>query len=377
MSKVGIITLNGYFNYGNRLQNYALQEVIKSLGFDVQTIVVDRSTSAPGVWSRVRNWATYPIGKLYQEIYHRIFPGVSAQRRIRRMEVFKSFTEKYISETPYSISASSIPSHLTSEFDFFVAGSDQVWNPKYVDDLSVYFLEFAEEHKRISYAPSFGVSDIEPKYRELYRHLIGGINHLSVREDDGARIIRTLTGREAPVLVDPTMLLTREQWLAISEPAKNKPRGRFLLTYFLGGMSRRHKQHIKRMAQKTGLEIVNLADISDRDAFEAGPSEFIDYIDSCSLLCTDSFHGSVFSVLLEKPFIVYERLGSTSSMYSRIRTLLNKFGLESRRIEILENDYSHVFDVNFSQVSLQLEIERSNALNYLKTALSTQGTARM
>lgn len=157
------------------------------------------------------------------------------------------------------------------------------------------------------------------------------MDKLSVREEAGAKIIKDLTGRDAEVLVDPTMMLTREKWLSIAKEAPNKPKGKYLLTYFLGGVPSKYKRQIKNIAERNNLEIINLADIRDKETYITGPSEFIDYINSCSILCTDFFHGTVFSILMEKPFIVFERMGTSSSMFSRINTLLDKFDLNSRK----------------------------------------------
>jgi len=249
--------------------------------------------------------------------------------------------------------------------------SDQVWNPCNLHGSSIYFLTFAEKHKRIAFAPSFGVSEIKAEYVERYKEWLSGMHRLSVREDDGAKIIKELTGRDAPVLVDPTMLLTKEKWLSIAKPAKNKPQGRYLLTYFLGGIPAKYKRQIENIVKENDLEVINLGDVREKETYETGPSEFIDYINSCSIFCTDSFHGTVFSILFQKPFIVYERMGSALSMYSRIDTLLNKFDLNCRKAENIRTN-EQAFNIDYSHVPPILEAERNKALNYLKEALNVR-----
>ena len=194
------------------------------------------------------------------------------------------------------------------------------------------------------------------------------IKYISVREESGAKIIKELTGRDAPVLVDPTLLLTREKWLTIAKPAKNKPKDKYLVTYFLGGVPKEYKKEIKKFAKNNQLKIINLGDIKETKTYITGPSEFLDYINSCDIIFTDSFHGTVFSILFEKPFVVYKRVGG-SSMYSRIKTLLKMFKLESREYEKVRIDNS-LFEIDYSHVPKILEIERSKSYNYLKEALN-------
>lgn len=374
MKRIAILTLNGYHNYGNRLQNYALQEVLRSLDFDVETIINNRKKTNV---EKVYNLLNCSPKEIYNKIYNRIYRKTTNNKNnykyriAKRTEIFKKFTLDYINETIYSISKNNIPENLSDKYDYFVAGSDQVWNPSNLGGSSIYFLTFADKYKRITYAPSFGVSEIAEEYIENYKEWISGIHKLSVREDDGARIIKDLTGRDATVLVDPTLLLTKEAWMTISKEAVNKPKGKYLLTYFLGEVPEIYKGQIKRIAKKNNLEIIKLGDITEQETYITGPSEFIDYVNSCSIFCTDSFHGVVFSILMEKPFIVYEREGLSLSMFSRINTLLKKFDLNSRKVENIRTN-EEAFNIDYSHVPPLLEAERNKAFNYLKDALNVK-----
>lgn len=389
MKKVAIITLNGYFNYGNRLQNYALQETISSFGFEVETII--NSTTAvieerPTFVYRLNNLLKKGPKEIGKAMANKINKSKLSKGELNEVEnieiekirtkIFKGFTYEYIKETNYSITDNNIPDNLSDKYDYFITGSDQVWNPHYIYGPSIYFLTFVEKHKRIAYAPSFGVSEIECKYIDKYKEWISGINKLSVREDDGAKIIKELSGKEAPVLVDPTLLLTKEKWLSISKVAINKPIGEYLLTYFLGGIPNDYKEQISRIVKENNLEIINLGDITEKDTYKTGPSEFIDYINSCSVFCTDSFHGAVFSILFEKPFIVYERMGTPLSMFSRINTLLDKFKLESRKSEYIKSN-KDIFDIDYLDVQYILEAERKKSFEYLKDALNITNEAKL
>lgn len=365
--KVGILTINDYDNYGNRLQNYAVQEVLSFFGFDVVTIVNITKIKKPGFFRRINRIKNYSINELQNKIrikfYNKIYYG-KMEKRINR---FKEFSHKYINETSYTISINNIPHDLDSKFDYFITGSDQVWNPTFARFSEIDFLTFAKPSKRISYAASFGISFIPTEYKDSFKKWISEMQHLSVREEAGAKIIRELTGRESQVLIDPTLMLSKDKWLSISSESVNKPADKYLLTYFLGEVSKEDRRSIKEIALKNKLKIINLASIYDLDFYDADPSEFIDLINSASVVFTDSFHGVIFSILFEKPFVVFERK-SVYSMSSRIDTLLSKFKLESRRWENIK-DTDDIFNIDFSHVPEILEAERKKALDYLKNAL--------
>ena len=370
MKKVAIITLSGYFNYGNRLQNYALQESIKSLGFNVETIKNTTENISNKKSNRIKILFKSP--KLVYKILNKKINNYLNKEIINeRTNEFRKFTLNYIKETDFMILDDNIINTLSERYDYFVTGSDQVWNPDYLHGTSINFLTFVPKYKRIAYAPSFGVSKIKSEHVENYKEWISGMHRLSVREDDGARIINELTGRDAPILVDPTLLLTKEKWLSIAKEAKNKPKGKYLLTYFLGGVPYKYRRQIKKIIKENNLEVINLADIKEKETYRTGPSEFIDYINSCTVFCTDSFHGVVFSILLEKPFIVYERVGTSLSMFSRIETLLNKFNLESRKAKNIKTN-EDVFSIDYSHIPPILEAERKKAFDYLKEALNVE-----
>lgn len=363
MKKAAIITLNGYFNYGNRLQNYALQEILRSLGLSVETIIVDRNKKNNYVnkkitISRVLNKARYIVhNKKYRKY------------ELKRVEKFKCFTDDYITETNFSISDTDIPDDLSSRYDYFVIGSDQVWNPYLINGSSIFFATFSPKEKRVAYAPSFGISSIPDEFKENYKNWLFDMKSLSVREEAGAKIVKNLTGRDADVLIDPTLMLSKEQWVSIAKPDSNKIQQEYLLTYFLGKVSNENYKKIKKIAFEHNLKIINLASLKDKNSYVVDPSEFIDYINSASVFFTDSFHGCVFSILLEKPFVVFERIGKGPSMNSRINTLLSKFNMKSRHWnDIKEN--ADMFNVDYSHIPDILESERHKAFKYLKNALN-------
>lgn len=375
MKKAAIITLNGYFNYGNRLQNYAVQEVLKYLGFSVETVIVKPSVQSSFAMAKPvhifrRLITTYPVKTLLKRNRKFQYYVINAEKS----QAFKRFSFDNIVEVDHGLKENSSPPDLANMYNYFISGSDQVWNPNYIRDSSTYFLTFAPKEKRVAYAASFGVSEIPDEYKGLYSKWLSEMHRISVREKAGAEIVKELTGRDAVVVVDPTMVLSKEKWLSLAKPAVAKPDENYLLTYFIGQKTKATKLKIEELASTYGLKVINLADFREPERYVADPAEFIEYINSASLVCTDSFHGAVFSILMEKPFIVFKRqeLGDTApSLYSRIDTLLRTFKLESRKAEYI-TEHSDVLDVDYSHVPSILAVERKKATDYLKEALNVR-----
>jgi len=379
IKKVGILTLPGYFNYGNRLQAYATQEVIKNLGFDPYILVIKNIFSKPknskinNILKLIIKLRKIPIKEIcpraLNKIKRIIFLYINKRIIKEREEIFKDFSKIYLKEIFYNNTKKSLK-NLSNNYDFFITGSDQVWNPFYTN--SLYFLSFANKDKRIAYATSFGVSNIPNKYINSYKNWLSGMKNISVRETIGSQIVHNLIREEVAVLIDPTLMLTKKEWLSISKRDTKKPEKDYILIYFLGEKTKKeNKKQIKKIIKYFNLEIVNIADLNDKERYKISPDEFIDYINSASLVLTDSYHGVIFSILMKTPFVVFERTErakNSKSMFSRIETLLQKFKLEYRKAGNIKLDHQ-IFDCNFSHIPPILEYERDKAINYLKSAL--------
>lgn len=361
MNKVGIITLNGYNNYGNRLQNYALQSYIEKQGFDVETILIENEITFKGY-----------MYKFYKKLIDlkNINKNKSNDNLQKfREEKFRIFSTKYIKETNYTIKKTSKSYEKLNDFNYFIVGSDQVWNPQYIGNNELYFLTFAPKHKRIAYAPSFGTAVLPKEFEKNYSIWLSELNHISVREKAGSNIIKELTGRDVPVVIDPTLLITKKEWLEITKSSEYKPKKPFILTYFLGGIKENDYNEIKKMAEERNYEIIELANILNKDIYSADPSEFLDFINSSELFLTDSFHGVIFSLIFKKPFLVFQRNSKNASMYSRIDTLLNTFNVGNRKWENVDN-VNDLYRVDFSGLDKILEKERLKSKEFLNTALN-------
>ena len=169
-----------------------------------------------------------------------------------------------------------------------------------------------------------------------------------------------------PTLADPTLILPKEQWLNVSKRASNRPNTPYLLTYFLGGPSKETRKKLEKLAKEKNMTIINLGDITEKETYETGPSEFLDYINNASAFFTDSFHGVVFSIIFQTPFVVYERKSTGQSMYSRIETILDNFDMRNREANGFNED---IFSMDFSGTYEVIEREYEKSIGYLKDAL--------
>ena len=358
--KIGIITITEGENLGNRLQNYAVQQYIeKNLGIKPETI---RNYKSFKIYKYVlKNWII--AIKRYIKILL-LKERISSINRIRN---FKKFNRKNINYSKYIISNVSINLKINKSYDYFICGSDQIWNPNYEENSYVNFLQFADKNKRIAFAPSFGTSNINDKMKDNYSRWLKEIPKLSVREDRGKELIEEMTGRkDVEVLVDPTMLLTKEEWEKITIKPKNLKTDKYILNYFLGDLSDKRKKEIERVAKENNCQIINIFDKSS-PFYEIGPSEFLYLEKNAFLVCTDSFHSCVFAILFNTPFIIFDREDANAKMNSRIDTLLTKFNLKDRWFKDkikkgqLQIDYTEAYKI--------LEKERDKAKKFIKNAI--------
>ena len=356
MKKAAILTINDDWNYGNRLQNYAVQRVLEKHNLKVETIYNQNNV--------------YGVKYFKKKVKDNIKKVLNIKKEIKKYNKFNLFN-KNIKFAKFAIDSKHIPKKLGLKYDYFFTGSDQVWNPTFERMSDVDFLTFAPEIKRNSFSASFGINEIPKQMREYYRENLMKMQKISVREDIGKIIIKELTGRDdVEVLVDPTMLLTAEEWDKVSKKPKQLKANKYILNYFLGELSEERKKEINRVAKENGCEVINILD-KNSPFYETGPSEFLYLEKNAFLICTDSFHSCVFAILYNRPFIVFEREDNTVSMNSRIETLINKFKLKNREFkgkitkENLENDYSEAYKI--------LEKEREKSKKFLKKALDLQG----
>lgn len=361
MRTIEIITINDLLNYGNRLQNYAIQHILSEKGFYPENIVDE--TIFPEMSNNVFGLKTCVKRVLY--LFRYLLGGslktkiIKWNNQITRKENFNEFN-KFVNYSRIKVKNLEL-TKIPCVDKYFIVGSDQVWNP-YFSISPVTLLENVKCENKIAFSASFGVESIT--YDKRLSDCFDDFKAISVREEAGAKIIKDLTGKDATVLVDPTMLLTTDEWVKVSKKPKGAEEG-YILTYFL---SPKCDEAIKKLNEiRTGKEVYELLNPEDEIAGSAGPSEFLWLFNHAECILTDSFHACVFSFLFNKPFVVYDRNLDGENMNSRLETLLSKFHIERKYAnsglpnEIWEHDYTEGYK--------QLEIERKKAIDFLKKAL--------
>jgi hypothetical protein len=356
MKKIGIVTLFGYNNYGNRLQMYAVHKVYKRMGLDSEVIRYHKEIPKERFVIRLK---ILVISMLSLKSHL-----ATSSLKKQRVSNFEKHAKTHYTESESYVNPLAIGSDFHDNYSFFSVGSDQIWGEWNFDISDFIFLKFAPLEKRIAFSPSFGSSMIDEKYRKIFTDGLKGFHNLSVREATGAKIVKDFTDKEATVLCDPTMCVSKTEWLSFSNIHKGKPTGKFILTYFLGEKSQKVLNIISQLSKE--YEIVELNSLESPKLYAVTPSEWVDYINSASLFLTDSFHGVVFSIIMQTPFAVYSRVGG-ESMQTRITNILEKFKMENR-FEIATMD-ANLFHMDFSGAEENINMEKSKVMAFLEKSL--------
>lgn len=350
MQKIGIVTLYGDYNLGNKLQNYAVQTFFEQMGYECRTIPhqdVSSNTFFQGVKLKIIKAIGYPKDS-----------ALKLRQYDKRKNGFKEFSQKYL-KLDSCVNYYHLPANLSSRYDYFVVGSDQVWHnwTNKREELDFYFLRFARKNQRLTMAPSFGVASIAADFREIYCQGLLGLSNITCREEQGVDIIKGLTGQEATAILDPTMLVDKRVWNLIEKKPTYLP-DKYMLVYILGKKSSEMQKSIIETAKKRNLTIVDIYDPQKTELYFTTPDEFVYYIHHAQFVMTDSFHATVFSILYYTNFVVFDRCQNKSgNMSSRLDTLLERFSLTDRKF----NGCTDMAEADFSAVSGVMQREREKA----------------
>nr|WP_092074267.1 polysaccharide pyruvyl transferase family protein [Dendrosporobacter quercicolus]NSL49171.1 polysaccharide pyruvyl transferase family protein [Dendrosporobacter quercicolus DSM 1736]SDM86371.1 Polysaccharide pyruvyl transferase [Dendrosporobacter quercicolus] len=264
--------------------------------------------------------------------------------------------------------------------DYFISGSDQAWNPYYLN--RCYLLDFVNDSTpKISYAASFGVNALPAWSKSTYKDLLNRYKSISVREKQGISIIKNVVDHEVEHVVDPTLLITRREWqnfalnAVIKENVRNLKEG-YILCYFVGDKEQYWK-HVDEIKNMTGLTLIVIPLCletffrKDQIYIEVGPYEFVWLIENASIICTDSFHAVVFSLIFNKNFYVFKRFldDNNESQNSRLYSLLEILGLEDYYVDPNSNCISQIKGIEYTIINKKLEDMRKRSLMWLKNAL--------
>ena len=362
--KVGVLTYHSANNYGTCLQCYALMHLVEQAGYDCD--VIDY---------RGEKLSNSPVMRKGLAAQVTDFCVRTGSRQLKRMseKEFHSFRQKHF-HLSQPVTENDLPA-LAKLYDLFISGSDQVWNPYICGCPGLYLQEFVQgKTRRGSYAASFGITELPQNEKERFKRDFEQFDFLAVREPEGAKIIRDLTGREAAVVLDPTLLLTAEEWREAEEPLDlKKP---FIFVYMLGASSRMLR-FATTLKKKTGMQLVfcpfpvGKPPISRWYPF-ISPAKWLWLMRNASYVVTNSFHGTAFSLNYEKKFFV-DISDNLSTLSSRITRLLSLTGQENRLIghgaeEAIDTE------IDYAPVRVALGRERERSRAYLLDMLAKSDT---
>lgn len=383
--KVGIVSCYFKHNYGSMLQAFATQQILDNYGIENETINIDENVDfANGkkkyYLTQITNFTFIKskLGMIKLKFYKKLKKDLGKNISIRDKK-YKEFEKRFNLTLPYKTY-----SELTEkckEYSSVLLGSDQLWLPVNVV-ADYYTLNWVPDNvNKISLATSFGVSTIPDKYKESYKKFLSRIENLSVREIAGVKLVKELSNRDAKLVCDPTLLLTKDEWMTIQKEERII-KDKYILCYFLGN-NIEHRKFAERLREKTGYKIVSLnhADeyvkysdlFADETPYDIGPAEWINLIRNAEFVCTDSFHGTVFSLINNTKFFTFERYrnkNSKVSTNSRIYSLLEIVDLKERILTGNENvDDVLNYNIDFDKVNNKLAEFRNESKKFLEKAL--------
>lgn len=373
MSKGQILlaTVFSAFNYGSSLQALAGKQIIEKAGYECDLVKLKSLVKGRDV----------RIGKLMTILFRSFFLKKNNALKTYNTSYnktlvegterkFYDFTDTYLK--PIEVTYGELK-QMAKESVACFSGSDQIWNSStlYVDPL--YYLRFAPKYKRVALSPSFGRDFIADYNKKKMRKWISDYPYLSVREDSGVRLIKELTGRDATHLLDPTLIINSAEWksiLCIEDRSKD-----YILAYFLDEPSDYARKCLKELKEKLDCKILAIPykfermDYSD-SIVAAGPKDFVELVANAKVVCTDSFHGTVFAINMHTPFFTFEReYGSANKQSERVLSILRKVDMLDRYqpknvVEELNNlDFEHSEEV--------LNVERKKAYDYVNNAINS------
>lgn len=361
MKKVAIVTLYGNDNYGNKLQNYALQLTIEKLNFEVLTLKNINNC---------KNNFEFLITKSLFNIKYIIKSLIPKYRyTCLRYNAFIKFNKQYLKYSNKNVYIMNKPTNFYKNC-YYCIGSDQVWNPYASSNLTFFLGKYFPYDLTFSYAASFGVNQFSEDQTKLYSEYLPKIKNISVRETMAKKIVNQITDRnDVDVLIDPTLLLEKTEWVKIEKCVNKAKNQKYILNYFLGNLSDERRMVIEKIAKENNCIIINLLD-RNSEYYATGPSEFLYLEENAFLICTDSFHSCVFAFIFDRPFMVFDREDSNENMSSRIENLLEKFELSDRHYN--DNAKEINVDHDYSKGYKILEIERKKTSKFLKRVLNVE-----
>ncbi len=366
--KVGLITLHNVKNYGSVLQTYATQNIFKNLGLECEVINYSRKDLIDEnlVQNRINSSKVFSKN-VFTRFAGKIFLGNSTKKQIK---IFNSFLTENINLTKRYNSFEEILEDVPVA-DIYCTGSDQVWNSDWNKGIEkAFFLEFVPENKkRISYAASFGKEKLDENEIDITKEMLKKYSNISVRENSAVKIINELGIDNVEHVLDPTLMLDKEEWSKLKAEIKHK--GKYILVYQLNTKNPEFDNYVKNLSKIKKMPIIRVSNVLYQ-AFKYGKfaycpevKQFLTYFLNAEYIVTDSFHATGFSINFNKKFAcIFPKKFST-----RLQSILELTGLEERKVQDF-NDFSIIDkDIDWNKVNKIIENEREKSLDFLKKAI--------
>lgn len=368
LKRIGIITMHRINNYGSVLQAFALQYIIEKMGFDVQLI----DYNYPNIFQYTRG-----VALPKNDWKAKVIKSMSWLHPYNRYDYkFQDFRNRYFKLSPYYKDFDVIHQKAIS-YDLYITGSDQVWNPKFTKGDTTFLLDFAEKNaNKISYASSFSCTQLGKEYEATYSELLAQYQAISVREWGGVELVKRLTGQQAVITVDPTLLLDDNAWKTVVSKRCRYSKN-YILLYVLS-YSFNPVPYIYDLAlylsRKLNLQIVVLGKHpylskykNVESILDAGPLEFLQLIENAVCVVTSSFHGTAFSVNYKKP--VYAVVNDKNDD-DRISSFLSDLSLDESIIPMGMALDTIPLDMHSESSWNILNQKREYSLLYLENAIN-------
>lgn len=369
MKNTKTLTFHSAINYGAILQTIGLQTALENL--NLKNEVIDYTDKCMRQY-KLFDFSEMQLKEKIKKIMKIVLYG---HKMNKRYYIFNKFIRDNMVLTKKVENVQQIEEIIEAS-DILITGSDQVWSTDIVGELSdIYTLNFGyESNKRISYAASIGTSQIDKQYENDYKEKISKIDFVSVREKSAQKELnKILPQNQIDTVLDPTMLLNREEWNKKIESISKAEKERYILAYTME-VNKEYVKIANELSKKTGLKIIYL-DYRNygfknvlRNAYCDNPYEFINLVKNAEYVVTNSFHGTAFSIIFNKKFWAIPH--KTKS--ARVTNLLELLNLSGRTVTTLEefNRKDYDMDINYSEVNKKLDVEKSRSLEWLKKSVN-------
>lgn len=348
MKKIALVTCYFQHNYGSQLQALATQMICDKMGWPNETICIDglkpeiNKAKYKYFLSRIFDVQTVKDKMAtVRKVYAKKTNPTYAKNLAIRDQLFDKFAEEHFNLSRRYDSKTELGSHA-NEYSAFIVGSDQLWLPSNIS-ADYYTLNFVPNGigvRKVAYATSFGISQLPKRQARMAQEFLPRLDSIMVREESGRKLVKQLINKDVPVVCDPTLLFTAEEWATVL-PQARRIQEPYILCYFLGN-NPIQREWAKKIAQETGCKIVQLPNLdeyiksdegfADYPLYDVNPVDFVALIRDAQFVLTDSFHCTVFSTLHQKTFFTFRRYSDdgTASTNGRLYSLLSSFGLNDR-----------------------------------------------